>query len=66
MATDGRIGFATKAESNARRERAFLALAPAERFLWFLRSFGKRHDPNAPDTYREERPTRNFMIRKKA
>ena len=55
-----RIRFETKEESNARRERAFLALTPHERFLWFLRSFDEHHDPNA-----RERPTRNFVIRKK-
>lgn len=61
MPTDERIHFGTKPENNARREREFLALTPAERFLWFLRSFDKRHDRNA-----KERPTRNFVIRKKA
>ena len=33
------IRFETKEESNARREREFLALSPAERLLSFLRSF---------------------------
>lgn len=61
MSTDHRIRFETKEESNARREREFLALAPSERFMWFLRSFDERHDPNA-----KERPTKNFVIRKKA
>ena len=56
-----RIRFETKEESNARRERAFLALTPHERFLWFLRSFDERvSDPDAA-----ERPTTNFVIRKK-
>jgi len=39
---DPRIRFETKEESNHRREREFLALAPAERVLWFLRSFNGR------------------------
>lgn len=39
MSTDDRIHFETKEESNARRERAFLALTPGERLMWFLRSF---------------------------
>ena len=59
MATDDRIRFETKAESNARREREFLALTPGERFQWFLRSFDERYDPIA-----KERPTKNFVIRK--
>ena len=61
MKKDDRIRFETKEESNARREREFLALTPAERFMWFLRSFDERYDPNA-----KERPTKNFVIRKKA
>jgi len=49
-AMDKRIRFETKEESNARREREFLALTPHERFLWFLRSFDRpgftaRHKP---------------------
>ncbi len=60
MKKDDRIRFETKEESNARREREFLALTPGERFQWFLRSFDERHDPNA-----KERPTKNFVIRKK-
>ncbi len=61
MATDDRIHFGTKEENNARRERAFWALPPSDRFMWFLRSFDERYDPNA-----KERPTKNFVIRKKA
>lgn len=58
---DDRIRFETKEESNARREREFLALTPHERFLWFLRSFdGRRSDPDAVD-----QPTKNFVICKK-
>ncbi|MDQ3099994.1 MAG: hypothetical protein M3R08_01290 [Bacteroidota bacterium] len=56
---DERIRFETKDESNARREKAFLAMTPSERFQWFLRSFPPL-DPNAPET-----PTKNFVIRKK-
>lgn len=58
-AMDERIRFETKEESNARREREFLALTPSQRFEWFLRSFPPI-DPNA-----SERPTENFVIRKK-
>jgi hypothetical protein len=58
---DRRIRFETKEESNARREGAFTDLSPAERLLWFLRSFnGRRTD--APS---EEKPG-NFVIRKRA
>lgn len=39
---DPRIRFETKEQSNARRREAFLALSPAERFAWFLRSFDRR------------------------
>ncbi len=56
---DPRIRFETKEESNARREREFMALTPSERFMWFLRSFPPI-DPSAP-----ERPTKNYVIRKK-
>ncbi|MBS1581216.1 MAG: hypothetical protein JST66_03355 [Bacteroidetes bacterium] len=57
---DERIRFETKEGSNARRERAFLALPPAERFEWFLRSFVDR-----AITVAEARPvTGNFVIRK--
>ncbi|MCW5900011.1 MAG: hypothetical protein KIT10_12150 [Flavobacteriales bacterium] len=37
------LRFETKAESNARREREFLALSPSERLLSFLRSFDLPH-----------------------
>lgn len=58
---DKRIRFETKEESNARREREFLALTPQERFMWFLRSFDRRgltarHKPADPG---------NFVIWKK-
>ncbi|MCB9169958.1 MAG: hypothetical protein H6597_07225 [Flavobacteriales bacterium] len=51
---DRRIRFETKNESNARRMSAFLALSPAERFAWFLRSFDGRKVAAAP------RNTANF------
>ncbi|MBK9764248.1 MAG: hypothetical protein IPO87_13070 [Flavobacteriales bacterium] len=54
---DKRITFETKEESNARREREFLALTPSERFHWFLLSFQGR--------VQEDRPTKNFIIRKR-
>ncbi|MBP6644085.1 MAG: hypothetical protein KA186_13405 [Flavobacteriales bacterium] len=54
---DKRITFETKEESNARREREFLALTPSERYHWFLRSFQGR--------VQEDRPTKNFIIRKR-
>lgn len=39
---DERIRFGTKDELNAERERAFLALEPSERLMWFLRSFSEQ------------------------
>lgn len=39
---DERIRFGTKDELNAERERAFLALEPHERLMWFLGSFNER------------------------
>jgi hypothetical protein len=41
--TKPEIRFETKAESNARREREFLALSPSERLRSFLRSFDLPH-----------------------
>ena len=41
------IRFETKEESNARREREFLALTPWERLRSFLRSFDLQADPNS-------------------
>lgn len=59
---DGRIRFETKDEGNARREQAFLALSPAERFEWFLRSFVDRAVAIA-----KVRPaTGNFIICKRS
>lgn len=58
---DGRIRFETKEEGNARREQAFLALSPAERFEWFLRSFVDR----AVATVKARPATDNFIIRKR-
>lgn len=58
---DQRIHFGTKEEHNARREREFLALSPAERFLWFLRSFD---GPRPARPTREKRVGENFILRK--
>lgn len=61
--TDPRIRFETKEESNARREQEFLALAPHERFMSFLRGFtvwkAMRSKVAAPDKG-------NFIIHRKA
>lgn len=46
---DPRIRFENKEESNARRRAAFLTLAPAERFAWFLRSFIGRGARELPE-----------------
>ncbi len=59
---DQRIRFETKEENNARREREFLALSPAERVMWFLRSFNGRRMDRAS----EEDKSGNFIIRKRA
>lgn len=59
---DDRIRFETKEASNARREQAFLALTPHERFMWFLRSFDLPR-PAAPS---EGRDKGNFIIRKRS
>ena len=58
-AGDERIRFETKAEANARREAAFLALSPAERFAWFLRSFKGRGPVEIPE-HRD-----NFIVHKR-
>jgi hypothetical protein len=42
------------------QERQFLALTPGECLQWFLRSLDERYGPHA-----KERPTKNFVIRKK-
>ena len=59
---DKRITFGTKDESNAQREREFLALTPHERFLWFLRSFNGR--PPTDDSVALAKG--NFIIRKRS
>lgn len=56
---DPRIRFETKEESNARRRAEFLALTPAERFAWFLRSFEGRGPRENPEH------AGNFIIRKR-
>jgi len=60
-AMDNRIRFETKEESNARREREFLALTPHERFMWFLRSF----DRPGFKPRESSKNKGNFVIRKK-
>lgn len=58
---DERISFGTKDASNARREREFLALSPAERLAWFLRSFDGRVARGGADA-----PSKgNFIVRKR-
>ncbi len=56
---DSRIRFETKEESNARREREFLALPPSDRVMWFLRSFNGQEQAAPKDR------SRHFIIRKK-
>jgi len=58
---DKGIRFETKEESNARREREFMALTPHERLQWFLRSFDGRENED-PGTAEQKG---NFIIRKK-
>ena len=58
---DTGIRFESKEECNARREREFLALSPAERVMWFLRSFNDRN--GAPKEH--EDTSGNFIIRKR-
>jgi len=56
------IRYETKEESNARREREFLALTPAQRFLSFLRTFDLPNSmvgPQQPDKG-------NFIVRKRS
>jgi hypothetical protein len=60
---DPKIRFETKEESNARREAAFLALPPAERLLWFLRSFNGHQV--GPTNQANDR-SGHFIIQKRA
>ncbi|MFZ1692679.1 MAG: hypothetical protein WAT74_05695 [Flavobacteriales bacterium] len=55
------VRFETKEESNARREREFMALTPHERLQWFLRSFDGRENEELDRGRRKG----NFIIRKK-
>jgi len=57
-----KIRFETKEESNARREREFLALSPSERLLSFLRSFDMPHVMVSAAT--EDKG--NFIIRRRS
>ncbi|HMN05946.1 MAG TPA: hypothetical protein PKD45_09480 [Flavobacteriales bacterium] len=61
MAMDKRVHFGTKEEHNARREQAFLALTPAERFMWFLRSFA---GPRPAHMRKAKQDKGNFVINK--
>lgn len=57
---DRRIFIGTKSDHNARREAEFLALSPADRFNWFLRSFDGREAADHPNDHKG-----NFIIRKR-
>ncbi len=59
---DPRIRFETKEDSNARREREFMALSPSQRVEWLLRSFD---DPMVTIAERDNN-SRNFIIRKRS
>lgn len=55
------ICFETKEQSNARREREFLALSPSERLLSFLRCFEMQAVPNDSPGERKG----NFIIERR-
>lgn len=55
------IRFETKEESNARREREFLAVSPSERLLCFLRDIALQADPNESPGERKG----NFIIERR-
>jgi hypothetical protein len=55
------VRFETKEESNARRERAFLAMTPWERLVSYLRDI--ELDP--PDASDRGEDKGNFIIRKR-
>lgn len=57
---DPRIRFETKAESNARREREFMALSPSERLPWFFEGFNGRQPVKGQATAQKG----NFIIYK--
>jgi len=57
-----RIRFESKEESNARREREFLALSPSDRFLSFLRGFDL---PNGSSDAPTGEQKGNFIVRRK-
>ncbi len=54
------IRFETKEESNARREREFLALTPWERLKGYLRDIER----NPPEEHERGEARGNFIIRK--
>lgn len=56
------IRFETKEESNARREREFLALSPWERLRSFLRDIALQADPNESPGERKG----NYIIERRA
>ncbi|HMQ77833.1 MAG TPA: hypothetical protein PKE21_16175 [Flavobacteriales bacterium] len=64
MAVPGRpeIRFETKEESNARREREFMALTPWERLVLFLRDIER----NPPAEHERGEAKGNFIIRKRS
>ncbi len=61
MRTDPRILFETKEESNARRQREFLALTPWERFVLYVRDI--QRNPPVVDERGEAKG--NFIIWKR-
>jgi hypothetical protein len=61
MRTDPRIRFETKEESNARREREFIALTPWERLVQYLRDIER----NPPPIEERGEAKGNFIIWKR-
>ncbi len=61
MRTDPRIRFETKEESNARREREFMALTPWERLVQYLRDIER----NPPAIEERGEAKGNFIIWKR-
>ncbi|MBL7963165.1 MAG: hypothetical protein JNM31_04885 [Flavobacteriales bacterium] len=58
---DARIRFETMEVANVRREREFMALSPAERLQWFLRSFEGRSPADAEAARNKD----NFIVEKR-
>lgn len=61
MRTDPRIRFETKEESNARREREFMALTPWERLVQYLHDIER----NPPPMEERGEAKGNFIISKR-